>query len=415
MRKFIYRLFGLLWWVIDFVYPKFNSYWAFSTHHILSSRLIENQRAIYESVKSRGDIKKIIFYRGEFVNDIEDPVNTEFIELGTLRAFWMILRCKVVFLGHSISMDYSIRWKSGFYVVKLNMKKRLVVNLWHGIPIKRLLQLANANTRAHTDRVSYRRYERSHYTGLVASSDVDAYAMATMFYPIKFEIIWITGLPRNDFLTCDFVKLPLYIKNSMCQIRQHVGKKKLVVYAPTYRQTTVSGDAFYYQFTDEEINKLKEVLIRNDAVLGFRPHYFKNSRNSFNMERYFDGESIIDFSQNIIPEFSALVRECDVLISDYSSVFLDALFLSKKRLCFAYDLTNYLSQQDGLLYPSSMMYDQSPCQTFDDLLSSLQHALNSLTERNDSKEELLRDIYFKYTDDQNSLRVINNIENILDK
>lgn len=175
-------------------------------------------------------------------------------------------------------MDYSLRWgRKGFAVLKLNTKRRVVVNLWHGVALKRLLYAANQNTLQHTDRVAYRTQERKHYAGLIASSDIDSYAMAAMFYPLNYQQIWLTGLPRNDFLTQAEELLPRYIQDSLKQIQHIKQGKKLIVYAPTYRQTSVSETAYYYQFTQTEIDALKQLLREQNAVLGYRPHYFKNA------------------------------------------------------------------------------------------------------------------------------------------
>src|SRR5690606_6495328 len=120
----------------------------------------------------------------------------------------------------------------------------------------------------HTDRVKYRAQERKNYAGLIASSDIDSYAMAAMFYPLNYRQVWITGLPRNDFLRLEEDRLPNYIRESVRKIRSIRGKKQLIVYAPTYRQTKVSGSASYYQFSKDEIKNLRNLLLRNNAILG---------------------------------------------------------------------------------------------------------------------------------------------------
>ncbi len=132
--------------------------------------------------------------------------------------------------------------------------------------------------------------------------------MAAMFYPLNYQQVWLTGLPRNDFLTQVEVLLPRYIQDSLKQIRHIKQGKKLIVYAPTYRQTSVSETAHYYQFTQTEIDALKQLLREQNAVLGYRPHYFKNSEQYFNLDQFIDNEVIFDVSQAVVPEYSALAR-----------------------------------------------------------------------------------------------------------
>lgn len=411
LSQLLFHALHPFWRLLDRLIPKHPFYWAFSTHHLHTDRFIENQRALFEHLKQDPAIRKFIFYRGPTPDlNIEDARNFEIVRHGSLKGLFFLLRCKVVFLTHSISMDYSFRWENGkFSIFKLNLKARVVVNLWHGIPLKRLLYAANDAAFRHTDRVKYRAQERKDYAGLIASSDIDSYAMAAMFYPLNYRQVWITGLPRNDFLRLEEDRLPNYIRESVRKIRSIRGKKQLIVYAPTYRQTKVSGSASYYQFSKDEIKNLRNLLLRNNAILGYRPHYFKNSNEYFNLDDYIDGEQIIDMSQKEIPEFSAVARELDLLITDYSSVYIEALYLHKPIICFGYDIDHYRSHEDGLLYDMDIAFPGPVTTTFDRLLATIESELSKSTEMIAREQAIARRMFFKYEDTSNSARVTQEI------
>lgn len=416
LKPLFYKLLLPVWRVVDFCTPKKADHWAFATHHLHSERFIENQRAVFEQVKADPSLHKIIFYRGQPAEwHLEDAVNYRMVRHGSLAGFLLLARCKVVFLTHSIAMDYSLRWgRKGFAVLKLNTKHRIVVNLWHGVALKRLLYAANQSTLQHTDRVAYRTQERKHYAGLVASSDVDSYAMAAMFYPLNYQQVWLTGLPRNDFLTQAEALLPRYIQDSLKQIRHIKQDKKLIVYAPTYRQTSVSDTAQYYQFTQAEIDALKQLLREQNAVLGYRPHYFKNAEQYFNLDQFIDNEFIFDVSQAAVPEYSALARELDVLVTDYSSVYIEALYLSKPVICFGYDIEHYKTQQDGLLYDMELAFPGPVVMHFADVLTALQEKLHANPQDIQHEQATAKKLFFKYDDAQNSQRVVKRIFERLD-
>src|SRR5690606_15865554 len=137
MLRVLFPLFHLFWRLLDFLCPKRPDYWAFSTHHLHTDRFIENQRAMFELVKGDPGIRKIVFYRGKTPDlQIEDAVRYDVIRHGSLRGFLLLAHCKIVFLTHSISMDYSLRWEGRrFSILKLALHNRIVVNLWHGIPL----------------------------------------------------------------------------------------------------------------------------------------------------------------------------------------------------------------------------------------------------------------------------------------
>lgn len=406
-KHLLFHLLHPLWRLADWLTPKRNYLWAFTTHHLHTDRFIENQRALFELVKTDPAIRKIIFYRGRPPElRIEGAVNYEIVRHGSLKGLCLLAQCKVVFLTHSISMDYSLRWDNGrFNILKLALRSRVVVNLWHGIPLKRLIYAANESTLRHTDRVKYRAQERLGYAGLLASSDIDSYAMAAMFYPLNYRHVWVTGLPRNDFLRQDEDRLPSYIQESLRLIRTNRSGKKLILYAPTYRQTGISNSAQYYQFSNSEISNLKDILHAHNAVLGYRPHYFRNSDNYFNFDEYIDNELIFDMSQKKVPEFSALARECDLLITDYSSVYIEALYLGKPIICFGYDIEHYRTQEDGLLYDMDLAFPGPIVTQFDDLLEAITAGLGLERSAVLQQQETARKLFFKYSDTLNSQRV----------
>lgn len=418
LKKYIFWVLKPIWLLFDALLPKEDDLWAFSTHHLHTGRFIENQRAMFEFVKEKKSIRKIVFYRGARDDfKIEAAESYELVEHGSLRGLWLLARCKVVFLTHSISMDFSLRWgEKDFLIFPLVMRQRIVVNLWHAISLKRLYYTANEETRLHTDRVRYRNRERVGYSGLIASSDIDSYAMAAMFYPLNYLQVWCTGLPRNDFLACDENRLPLYIKESIIKIREICKGRRLIVYAPTYRQISACDDAHYYQFNEVEVERIKELMHKHGAVLGYRPHYFKNSNTYFNLGEYIDGETIVDLSIAVVPEFSAIARECDFLITDYSSVYIETLYLGKPAVCFAYDLDSYKRQQDGLLYDLSLIFPGDICETFDEMLNAVDMQLGGLGQEQYLKMQIVQKMFFSYCDGKNSERVYQHvIENLGNK
>ncbi|AUN95519.1 CDP-glycerol glycerophosphotransferase family protein [Pseudazoarcus pumilus] len=414
-RRLLFLLLHPLWRLFDRLMPKRPDFWAFATHHLHSERFIENQRALFEHIKGDDSVRKLVFHRGRETDfEVEGAVNYDVVRHGSLRGLLLLARCKVVFLTHSISMDFSLRWPDGsFDILALSARGRVIVNLWHGIPLKRLLYAANEAAFRHTDRIAYRTRERRGYAGLIASSDIDSYAMAAMFYPLNYRQVWVTGLPRNDFLTLDEDCLPRYVRDSLHVVRTLRGDRRLIVYAPTYRQTAISPGARYYQFSDAEITQLRAFLRENRAVLGYRPHYFRNSSEYFNLGQHVDGEWIIDVSQERVPEFSALARECDVLVTDYSSVYIEALYLGKPVVCFGYDIEHYMAHEDGLLYDLRLAFPGPVVERFDALLPAIATRLGMGVDEIEREQETARKLFFKHHDTDNSSRVAQRVRSCL--
>ena len=402
-----------LWWLYDRMAPKRANHWAFFVHPLKPSQFVENSRAMFEEVKGDPGIHKRVFTRDLAVDlRLNDACNTEVVDVQSLRGLAELACCGVYLLTNAVALDMSWRWTDGsFSVVRPSLTRRVLVNLWHGIPLKGLFALANPQQRQRADRVALRRRERRHYQGLIASSDVDRYAMTAIFHPLGPERVWITGLPRNDFLLMADSVLPRFLQEEIETIRRLKGQRRLLVYAPTYREDARHGGECY-QFSDEQVARLKALLHRHNAVLGFRMHYYRKGERLFNLEQHLDGETLIDLGHAVINEIAPVLREADLLLTDYSSVYIDALYLSKPVISFAYDLEHYRSQQNGLLYDMELAFPGPLVQTFDGLIEALDAELAASPQMVSERYRMARRLFFKYVDAGNSGRVLARIKEL---
>ena len=268
-----------LWYIFDFFIKKQNSYWGFTVHPTNINHFSESPRAVFENIKKDNSIKKIVFIRNENGNlKITDAINTELVRIDTFRGMWLLAKCKVLIVSNAVSFDYTLRFGNKWFSInKMNMKRRTVVNVWHGIPLKKVFSMWNPELKKRYDRICYRKNERKNYTGLVASSKMDSYAMASTFHPIEHNRLWITGLAKNDFLIREQDNLPEYLQNQLNKIEEFKRKKTLITYAPTHRQVAAISGSEYYVFNKNEINQLKNVLEKHNAILGIRMHYIKKA------------------------------------------------------------------------------------------------------------------------------------------
>lgn len=411
MNKWLVRCLLLLWWLYDRLLPKRMDYWAFFVHPLKTDQFVENARAVFEQIKDDPELCKVVFTRGQSSGlRLDGACNLRVIDLQSLGGLALLARCGVLLLTNSIALDVSWRWAGGqFAVLRPSLMRRIVVNLWHGIPLKRLFALTSQQLRQHVDRVGLRRKERAYYSGLISSSDVDSHAMAAMFHPLDPSRVWVTGLPRNDFLRMADDALPDFLHDEVQLVRDLKRRRKLIVYAPTYRESSVDS-AQYYQFSDEEMALLRALLRRHDAVLGFRMHYFRKGGQLFNMERHVDGDTIVDLGHTVISEIAPVLREADLLVTDYSSVYIDALYIDKPVFSFAYDLEHYQTQQNGLLYDMDLAFPGPVLKEFQQLLVALDQELSRPEQVASSHYRITKKLFFNFHDDRNSVRVVERLK-----
>ncbi len=402
------RLLLVAWWLLDRVVPKRADRWAFFGHPLKPDQLVENARAVYEQARTVPGVHCHVFHRGGQPPRLHDPGGrTRVHELGSLAGLWALARCGVLMLTNSTPLDMSLRWSNGGYTApRPALRRRIVVNLWHGIPLKRLFALANPEQRRNGDRNRFRRYERRHYAGLVASSDVDAHAMAAIFHPLPPDRVWITGLPRNDFLRMPEAGLPSPLREELERVRGLRAGRRLVLYAPTYRDASVA-EALNYRFSDAEVDALRQVLERHDAVLGVRGHYLANAGvPPLDLRRHVDGERILDLGHATFHEIAPLLRQSAVVVTDYSSVYIDALYLDLPVLGFAYDLEHYRDHQNGLLYDMDLAFPGPVTRSFEAMLAELEKILAlSAFEPGEHYRQAQR-MFFRRRDTGNTARVL---------
>lgn len=143
------------------------------------------------------------------------------------------------------------------------------------------------------------------------------------------------GYPRND-------RLINATPEERGELRKKLGVdgKKVILYAPTWRDNQhTSGEGYTYK-TEVDFDRLRDEL-GDEYVILFRAHYLV--ANSFDFARYKD--FVIDVSS--YSDINELYIASDMLITDYSSVFFDYSNLGKPVIFYMYDLEEYAGEIRG--------------------------------------------------------------------
>lgn len=220
----------------------------------------------------------------------------------------------------------------------LHLVKRegnVFLETWHGTPLKKLVfdmkDVYSANPRYKRDF-----YMQSRAWDYLLSPN--AYSSEIFRSAFKFDNEMLEyGYPRNDILYSP------QKDEIITRVKKSIGipeDKKVVLYAPTWRD-----DDFYepgkYKFQLQlDLHKMKEVL-GDEYVVTLRMHYF--IADDINVE----GLDGFAFNLSKYDDISELYLISDILITDYSSVFFDYANLKRPILFFTYDLDKYRDQLRG--------------------------------------------------------------------
>jgi len=200
---------------------------------------------------------------------------------------------------------------------KLPLSKQQVnINLWHGMPLKNIGFLdGNANT------------QKSNYT--IATSIFFKEIMGKAFQ-LKNKKVLVTGQPRNDFLFTKKYSLSDIVNVSSNNL------KKTILWMPTYRKSKIGeirNDGETNKMDDflasDFLKKLNNYLIKIEGVCYIKLHpmdYMSVTDFQKHSNLYFIDNS--DFQKKGISLYSIL-NSTDILLTDFSSIYIDYLLLNK--------------------------------------------------------------------------------------
>lgn len=368
---------------LDVQIPKDPNLWVFPVcyyDHLITG----NDRALFEYVKNDPRIRKVILTRSKPVE--MTGLNVYHFNIDSAQAQQIILRSKNIFVKHGprINVPYPCEYL-----------KRNFVNLWHGIPLKRLgISSLDIEGSKVNEIIAHNKPNKC----VISSSKIDRLAMTAGFYPLTYAQVPVTGLPRIDLIIKQENQLPIDLQQELSDLRQLLAGRKLVLYAPTFRNE--QADA-YYSFTEHELADYKDLLCSKNAVLGVREH-MADSAKSYN--GVLSSVDCINLSSDNYPNIEMLYRLADVLITDYSSCYIDYLSTRKPVISFAYDLENYMKRERGFYYDIHDAFPGAICTEFNGMLESLSEALDKGVE-DVEKYEQVRHTFFDFDDQLNSQRV----------
>ncbi|QDC38073.1 CDP-glycerol glycerophosphotransferase family protein [Sphingobium fuliginis] len=374
----------------DKVTPKYDNWWAFpvcSHSHLFN----DNIRALFEHVKNNLDIKKIVLTRSKAVEI--DGVNVEVFPLNSREGQFYLLRARHIFLKHGVRSNLGVH---------LSGELHCFHNLWHGIPLKRI-GYASLDTQHRLDHVAR---ENKLLTSVIAASKIDRNAMAAAYWPLTINNIWTTGLPRHDLILKPEILLPDDMKSQQEYLREILMGRKFILFAPTFRRDQGNG---YYSFSSDERNALASLLRQAGYVMGIREHMADRTRQYTSQ---LCGEEFIAVPESVFPCVEVLLREADIVATDYSSVFIDFLLTGRPVISFAYDYEKYIREERGLFYDLEWCFPGFITKTFGEFVSAIEKSILGMDENEKTVYSHKRKIFIEKEDSGNSQRVVEHVSSL---
>ncbi|EBH4165958.1 CDP-glycerol--glycerophosphate glycerophosphotransferase, partial [Campylobacter jejuni] len=295
IKKYLFKIFRFL--------PLSKNKIVFIAHS--ASRFDCNPKAIFEELlQSNAQIKCIWILNKKLHHEYQDKYpNVLFVEPNSIKTFFHLSTCRV-FINNQIHIYYK---KMGFS----KRPDQLYLQTWHGsFGMKHVAISDNIDTvhEACTDMDYW--ITNSFFESNVYKNTFDKNA--------KFIEI---GHARSDclFSSCN--------KNIYSYYNLEPDKK-IVLYAPTKREDSFNN-------FELDFKKLKFILEKK-----FQVNFVILIRTHRNLKFDFKNDNIIDAFD--YPDVMELVKECDVLISDYSSIICDFALTYKPIFIYAKDYDTFI-------------------------------------------------------------------------
>ena len=212
------------------------------------------------------------------------------------------------------------------------------------------------------------------------------------------------GLPRNDVLFDEN-----YVKecSQLIRKRYNIIGKKIILYAPTWRGYNISNS---FPLVQQDFKKLDNYLEDKGWVLLYRPHYLEDILKHINFA-YLNNIIKVDLEKEQDPQ--RMLAAADMLITDYSSIYVDYLALNRPIAFVPFDLEQY-STYRGLVIDFDNL-DDTPgpkIRNVQDLIEYIEYIESGTDNYSLFRNNAIKQFY-KYFDGNSCKRIWNFILEIL--
>lgn len=245
----------------------------------------------------------------------------------------------------------------------IKRKNTVMLETWHGTPLKKLVfDLEDVFAAKPLDYKKKFYNQACQWDYLISDNAFSTEAFMSAFRYPKHKILEI-GYPRNDILySPEKDSLVIQLKNALGLPLD----KKIVLYAPTWRDDEVEGQGEYGFSLKLELNRLEALSDEYHFIL--RTHYLISDALKLTDKQR---EYVTDLSK--YDDIAELYLLSDVLITDYSSVFFDYANLRRPILFYVYDLEKYRDTLHGFYFDMTTGCPGPMLRTTADVVNALQN------------------------------------------
>ncbi len=342
--------------------------WVFGAW--LGERFADNSKQLFLEAQERSDIRAVWITREQSVLD-------EIHDLGYEAYLW----------GSSEARD--IQQHAGYAVLSNGISDlehtylggAVLLNLWHGVPLKKICYDDKYEKNWDSPKQKIRDFfiniplGREYY---VATSEAYVPIYQSAFHKSANKILCL-GQPRNDVF---FGEKP----------EPYFPEKKVILYCPTHRK---EGAEPMYSSALFDLKRLEEFLEQEDYYFVIKKHFYHRAETEdlSAYPRILDITSQDKWNGRSI-DIQQLIMEASLLITDYSSIYIDYLLLDAPLLFYCYDYERYLEHDRKMYFEYEQVTPGERAYNFDELMEQLGLAASQKENYGLTNREKLKDFFY---------------------
>ena len=208
-----------------------------------------------------------------------------------------------------------------------------IVNLWHGTPVKRISKPRYSP--------GYLPFQQERCDLFIVTSD-ELNREFSDAHNVPLSKVQATGYPRND---------PLFRRGMRDEFvekakRQFGEDCRMVLYMPTYRDHVRYDEYDVFDTFGFDPQRMSELMGRFNAVFAIKLHHLHKPGEDFvSSLAAFPRVVLADQDDDPTYDPQLLLRDADVLVTDYSSAFVDYLLLDRPILFGLFDHQAYVKER----------------------------------------------------------------------
>jgi len=274
--------------------------------------------------------------------------------------------------------------------LNLLLSKQEKIQMWHGVPLKRLNRLFGIT-----------------YDWMISTSDyVNESSLKGVINSKSYSDL---GYPRNDLLLKDHNERDLVLcdrelygraKNAFVN-----NKQKVIVYMPTHRESATSIGKAPAPLMPLDFESLNTFCSENNFLMVVKLHPFvMQFQTDFSPPEGFSNVYFHSAQGDIYP----LLKYTDVLVTDYSSIYFDFLLIDRPIVFYDYDYEEYSSNMGGFFYDYEENAPGIKVKTQEEMQCAILQSLNCADSFAEQRK-LVSNRFHTHQDELSSNRIIESV------